>query len=82
MPLLRTDHIHGWACKFYDRDVVMVGTGADRFTIKVPTDELSWVATRLRAELIKRELATAEELPTDEAGEAAMAAKSAAKASS
>ena len=53
----------------------MVGTASDRFTIKVPADESSWVATRLRAELIKRELATATELPVDEAGEAAMAAK-------
>ena len=59
---------------------VMVGTAADRFTIKVPADESWWVATRLRAELIKRELATAADLPMDEAGEAAMAAKAAAKA--
>ena len=79
MPLLRTETIHGFVCKFYDNDVVMVGTASDRFTIKVPADESSWVATRLRAELIKRELATAAELPIDEAGEAAMAARSAAK---
>ena len=57
----------------------MIGTASDRFTIKVPADELAWVATRLRAELIKRELATAAELAIDEAGEAAMAAKAAAK---
>ena len=80
MPLLRTETIHGCVCKFYDNDVVMVGTASDRFTIKVPANDLSWIATRLRAELIKRELATAAELPIDEAGEAAMAAKAAAKA--
>ena len=57
----------------------MVGTDSDRFTIKVPPDESSWVATRIRAELIKRELAAAEELPVDEAGEIAMAAKATAK---
>ena len=33
-----------------------------------PVCETSWVATRLRTELIARELATAEELPIDEAG--------------
>ena len=80
MPLLRSETIHGVVCKFYDGDVVKVGTGADRFTIRVPTDESQWVATRVRAELIARELATAEELPMDEAGEAAMAASAAAKA--
>ena len=81
MPLLRTEKIHGWPCKFYDNGGVTVGTrAADRFTIKVPADEVSWFATRLRTELIERELATADELPTDEAGEAAMAAKAAAKA--
>ena len=58
----------------------MVGTAADRFTIKVPIGEAWWFATRLRADLIKRELATADELPIDEAGEEAMAAKAAAKA--
>ena len=72
--------IHGYECKFYDGDVVKVGTTADRFTIKVPAEESSWVATRLRAELIARELATAEELPMGEVGEAAMAAKATAKA--
>ena len=76
MPLLRKDTIHGWRCSFYDNDRVMVGTTArSRFTMNVPADETSWFATRLRAELIERELATAEELPTDEADEAAMAAK-------
>ena len=80
MPLLRTELVHGWPCKFYDNGGVTVGTrAADRFTIKVPTNEVSWFATRLRTELIERELATAEELPIDEAGEAAMAAKAAAK---
>ena len=48
-------------CKFYDGHVVKVSTGADRFTIRVPTDELLWVATRVRAQLIARELATADE---------------------
>mgnify|MGYP001493372669 CR=1 FL=1 len=81
MPLLRTETIHGWVCKFYDNDRVMVGTTACRFTMNVPADESSsWVATRLRTELIKRQLAAADELPTDEAGEAAMAANVAAKA--
>ena len=81
MPVLRTETIHGWPCKFYDNGTVNVGTrAADRFSIKVPPDEGAWFATRLRAELIERELATEEELPTDEAGEAAMAAKAAAKA--
>ena len=79
MPLLCQEKIHGWPCKFYDSGVVMVGTTADRFSIKLPSDEGAWFATRLRAELIERELATAEELPIDEAGEAAMAAKKAAK---
>tara|TARA_B110000046_G_scaffold93490_1_gene101431 strand:- start:97 stop:711 length:615 start_codon:yes stop_codon:yes gene_type:complete len=79
MPCLRTETIHGVACKFYDGGVVKVGTGAaSRFTIKVPADEESWFPTRLRAELIKRGLASASELSVDEAGEAAMAAKSAA----
>ena len=50
-------------CKIYDKDRVMVGTTARRFTMNVPADETSWVATRLPAELIKRELANAEELP-------------------
>ena len=81
MPLLRAETIHGWPCKFYDNGVVWVGTTANRFTMNVPADESSWVATRLRAELIRRELATADELAIDEDGEAAMAAKSAAKAS-
>lgn len=75
MPLQREETVHGWPCKFYDGDVVKVGTKAARFTLKVPTDEVSWFSTRLRAELIKRELATADELPVEEAGEAAMAAK-------
>ena len=79
MPLLRTETIHGWVCKFYDNDRVMVGTTARRFTMNVPADETSWVATRLRTELIARELATAEELPIDLAGEAALASKAAAK---
>ena len=78
MPLLREETIHGVICKFYDGGVVKVGTKADRFTIRVPADEASWFATRLRAELIERELATADELPMDEAGEAAMEAKAAA----
>lgn len=52
------------ACKFYNNCCVTVGTrAADRFTIKVPADEVSWFATRLRAELIESELALAEELP-------------------
>ena len=76
MPLLRSETVHGVVCKFYDGCVVKVGTtAAARFTIKVPANEASWFSTRLRAELIKRELATATELPVDEAGEAAMAAK-------
>ena len=79
MPLLRKETIHGWRCSFYDNDRVMVGTTArSRFTMNVPADETSWFATRLRAELIERELATAEELPVDDVGEAAMAAKAAA----
>ena len=77
--LLREETIHGFICKFYDSGVVKVGTAADRFTIRVPDGESSWVATRLRAELIERELATAEELPMDEDGEAAMAASNTAK---
>ena len=73
MPLLRSETVHGVVCKFYDGCVVKVGTtAAARFTIKVPADEATWFSTRLRAELIKRELATATELPVDEA---AMAAK-------
>ena len=64
MPLLRSEVIHGWPCKFYDNCCVTVGTRtADRFTIKhaikVPADEVSWFATRLRAELIESELALA-----------------------
>ena len=77
MPLLRTEKVHGVQCKFYDGDVVKVGTTAARFTIKVPADEASWFSTRLRTELIKRKLAEAAELSVDEAGEAAMAAKAA-----
>ena len=46
MPLLRTETIHGWVCKFYDNDRVMVGTTARRFTMNVPADETSWIATR------------------------------------
>ena len=81
MPCLRTETIHGVVCKFYDGGVVKVGTGAaSRFTIKVPADEQVWLSTRLRAELIKRELATAAELAVDEVGETAMAAKAAAAA--
>ena len=80
MPLQRDETVHGWPCKFYANDVVKVGTKATRFTLKVPADEGSWFATRLRAELIRRELAVAAELPTDGAGEAAMAAKAAAAA--
>ena len=67
-------------CKFYDGGVVKVGTASDRFTMRVPAEDESWVATRVRAELINRELAAADELPMDEAGEAAMAAKSTAVA--
>ena len=80
MPLQHDETVHGWPCKFYANDVVKVGTKATRFTLKVPADEGSWFATRLRAELIRRELAVAAELPTDGAGEAAMAAKAAAAA--
>ena len=80
MPLLRTETIHGWVCKFYDKGVVMVGTTGSRFTMNVLEDESSWVATKLRNELIKRELATADELAGDGAGEAALAAKAAARA--
>ena len=81
MPCLRTETIHGVVCKFYDGGVVKVGTSAaSRFTIKVPADEESWSSTRLRAELIKRELATADDLSVDEAGKAAMEAKAAATA--
>ena len=39
MPLLRTETIHGYVCKFYGGDVVKVGTTADRFTIKVLAEE-------------------------------------------
>ena len=79
MPLLRTETVHGVVCKSYDGDIVKVGTtAAGRFTIKVPSDEESWFPTRLRAELVKRELAIAAELAVDETGEAAMAAKAAA----
>ena len=68
-------------CKFYDGGVVKVGTSAaSRFTVKVSADEESWFPTRLRAELIKRGLAPASDLSVNEAGEAAMAAKSAAAA--
>ena len=77
---LREETVHGWSCKFYNGDVVKIGTKASRFTLKVPADELSWFATRLRAELIRRELASATELRVDAAGEAAMAAKAAAAA--
>ena len=53
MPLLRTETIHGWPCKFYDNGTVNVGTfAADRFSIKLPPDEGAWFTTRLRAELI------------------------------
>ena len=72
MPLDRKEPIHGWVCSFYSNGTVMVGTTADRFPIKVPADESSWVATRRYApsslSIIARELATAEELPIDEAG--------------
>ena len=80
MPLLRTETIHGVSCKFYDNAVVMLGTTTDRFSLHMPADQSSWFSTRLRAELIRRELATADELVVDEAGEAAMAACNAAKA--
>ena len=80
MPVLRTENIHNVVCKFYDGGVVKVGTAGDRFTIRVPAEEELWFGTRLRAELIRRELAMAEELPIDEAGEAAMASNAAAKA--
>ena len=53
MPLLRTEQIHGWTCKFYDGGVVMVGTTANWFTIKVAADEASggWpLETRVRAD--------------------------------
>ena len=69
MPLQREETVHGWPCKFYANDVVKVGTKATRFTLKVPADEGSWFATRLRAELIRRELVVAAELPTDGAGD-------------
>ena len=84
MPLLRTETVHGVVCKSYDGDIVKVGTtAAGRFTIKVPSDEEAWFPTRLRAELVKRELAIAAELAVDETDqrrtdEAAMAAKAAA----
>jgi hypothetical protein len=79
MPLLRTETIHGFSCKFYDNAVVMVGTTSGRFSLHVPAEQMSWFSTRLRAELIKRELATADNLVVDEAGEAAMAKFNAAK---
>ena len=60
MPLLSTEKVHGWPCKFYDDGLVKVGTKTDRFTIRVLADEGAWFATRLRAELIERELATDE----------------------
>ena len=59
---LREETVHGWSCKFYQGDVVKIGTKASRFTLKVPADEVSWFATRLRAELIRRELASATEM--------------------
>jgi hypothetical protein len=77
---LRDETVHGWPCKFYANDVAKIGKKATRFTLKVPADEVSWFATRLRAELIRQELAVAAELPIDEAGEAVMAAKAAAAA--
>ena len=80
MPLQRKETIHDVECKWYDGGTVMIGTTTARFTIKVPADEVSWFSTRLRAELIKRQLATADELAVDEAGEAAMAAKAEAAA--
>ena len=59
MPLLRTEAVHGAQCKFYSGNVVKVGTtAAGRFTMKVSTGEEWWFSTRLRAELIKRGLAT------------------------
>ena len=76
----RKETIHNVECKWYDGGTVVIGTTTARFTIKVPADEVSWFSTRLRAELVKRELATADELPLDEAGEAAIeAAKKAAR---
>ena len=64
MPCLRTETIHGVVCKFYDGGMVKVGTSAaSRFTVKE-----SWFPTRLRAELIKRGLASASDLSVDEAG--------------
>lgn len=72
---LREETVHGWPCNFYANDVVKVGTKAGRFTLKVPVNEMSWFATRLRAELIKQELTLADDLPIDEAGEVAMRAK-------
>ena len=77
MPLQRKETVHDVECKWYDGGTVVIGTTSARFTIKVPADEVSWFSTRLRAELIRRELATADELPLDELGEAAMAAKAA-----
>ena len=87
MPCLRTETVHGVVCKFYeDGGIVKVGTtAACRFTIK----DSRWRPTRSAgfqrgcgqtAELITRELAMADELPVDEDGEAAMAAKAAATA--
>ena len=59
MPVVKEDRVHGHVCKFYDGGVVKVGTSTARFTIKVPAGEAWWFSTRLRAELIKRELAKA-----------------------
>ena len=47
---MHRETIHDWMCKIYDKDRVMVGTTARRFTMNVPADETSWVATRLRAD--------------------------------
>ena len=68
-------------CEFYDGGVIRVGTtAACRFTINMAADEELWFSTRLRGQniLITHELAAADELPVDEAGEVAMAAKAAA----
>ena len=64
--------MHGWPCKFYDNGIVKVGTKAARFTLRAVAGE--HFASLLRAELLKRKLAQADELQTDIAGQEALAA--------
>ena len=79
MPLQREETVFGFACKFYDKGIVKVGTtAAARFTIAVQPDE--HFPTRLRHELIERGLSNAADIPADAAEEAAWEARKAAAA--